>query len=428
MEAVPQDDAFALHFMATAMVGAYLKPLVSVNVAPRCTVRQVQRALWQKQGAKEGLVPCLMFRKRVLRPSEVLEEAGIEPHDILVYFLESGVVEEDPPEAPAEPPVEDVQQPADVQMQVPPPVEDDHSSLLEGLLRDLKMRWVWGIPEPEIEGLKRLTMRQLKALTYSRKVSRESHEAALVEVSDQRLPGLGFSDFQFTRLLEWVQEEANLVIHVDLPRIGRSLLQDGLYKNIFEVTGEGAKAGYSLSYRSQVESKLFGKAYDDGPAVEKVKYGAININNNSSGITAAHGYGGDAFVLQHLRLRTTITRGDSFQHNNLGTLDMAAHILKDFTDEELKHAIQRQESKPTDHDVQDHSTYKEVQLHGAVDLRLNVAMILVNPSRRSQGRDFQKTLDELKSLCGCPVYWMDTDADKVRAVNPSQRRRREQGG
>ena len=117
-----------------------------------------------------------------------------------------------------------------------------------------------------------------------------------------------------------------LNFHPDRVTGGRSVLQhlaaDGVYRGQFETgTSSGGLTAYPGGDRWLWEQRIFGGAYDDAPASERPKYGALNHRQRRIG-------GAPRFGSAHLRLRehmldrTTFCFPDSvLQPTDFGTAD-----------------------------------------------------------------------------------------------------------
>merc|ERR1712228_643924 len=112
---------------------------------------------------------------------------------------------------------------------------------------------------------------------------------------------------------------------------------DSHYRNQFET---GTSNGLFNSHlRESWEEKLFGECYKDATPFERPKYGVLDIMNDPEGVVAATQYGRSYAILKQARFRCTLTPRDSCQPSvtfeQVGTLDMCAHVLLEFSDEEL---------------------------------------------------------------------------------------------
>ena len=99
--------------------------------------------------------------------------------------------------------------------------------------------------KPEIEKIKfelenvlhereyeRLTEVQRKALTYMHKKAIHLHEKSKNDL-EKKIKKLGYKDQDIQRLYEYFENEAPLVIHVNLQRYAEFFIDDTNYRNLF---------------------------------------------------------------------------------------------------------------------------------------------------------------------------------------------------
>jgi len=233
----------------------------------------------------------------------------------------------------------------------------------------------------------------------------------------ERASRLGFDELDFVKTLEWVREQAPIIIHVNLTAVGELLAKDTHYRNQFETMSSCGSYGHG--HRSSVEDSLFGKAYAGAKGFDRVKYGTLNFANNPLGVESARHYGKDYFLLKGVRLRTTLTSADSFSLTDLGTPDYYAHVLGAYADNEFKAALSmgRHKKAVKEFENANQGQYKEAQFHGEVRLNDHVAKIVVHESHRSEGSKFADMLKQLQKTCGdCEALWMDNEEDMKKAA------------
>ncbi len=178
-----------------------------------------------------------------------------------------------------------------------------------------------------------------------------------------------------------------LNVHPDRVRDGMPLLaalaRDGIYRSQFETgTSNGGLTAYPGGDRWRWESRIFGGAYDDAPAVWRPKYGALNFRRKPAG-------GAPRFGSAHLRLteetlrRTTFCYPDSvFEPAHVGVaarmslIDLAAADDRDALDD-----------------------YIEAHVHGAVRLDRDVEALVLDPCFRDT------TVESLARALPCPIEW-----------------------
>jgi hypothetical protein len=99
----------------------------------------------------------------------------------------------------------------------------------------------------------------------------QSHELAIAHVAGLANGGPGDPAWRVT-----------LHFHPDrlvggVPML-RRMADDGVYRSQFETrTGNGELTAFPGGDRWRWESRIFGGAYDDGPAAGRPKYGALNF-------------------------------------------------------------------------------------------------------------------------------------------------------
>ncbi len=195
-----------------------------------------------------------------------------------------------------------------------------------------------------------------------------------------------------------------LNFHPDRQHRGIPILQAmaaaGTYRNQFETgTSNGGLTAHPGGDRWAWEQRIFGGAYDDAPARERPKYGALNHRSSPVG-------GAPRFGSSHLRLaphtltRTTFCYPNSvFEPERFGT---ATHLgLTGMADDDWATGV-----------TDDLDSYVEAHVHGVVDLASDVEAIVLDPAFR--GTTVVQEVGELP----CPVEWhggFRVDLDTIRA-------------
>ena len=174
----------------------------------------------------------------------------------------------------------------------------------------------------------------------------------------------------------------------------------GTYRNQFETgTSNGGLTAYPGGNRWTWERRIFGGAYDEAPAEERPKYGALNHRRSPVG-------GAPRFGSAHLRLapqplaRTTFCYPDSvFEPENFGT---ATHLaFTGLADADWVAGV-----------TDDLDNYIEAHIHGVIDLASDVEALVLDPAFRGT------TIEQEATDLPCPVEWHDgfgVDLDTVRA-------------
>jgi hypothetical protein len=163
----------------------------------------------------------------------------------------------------------------------------------------------------------------------------------------------------------------------------RRLSRDGVYRSQFETgTSNGGLTAHPGGDRWRWESRIFGHAYDDAPASDRPKYGALNFHRKLAG-------GAPRFGSAHLRLsrqslrRTTFCYPDSvFEPVDFGVAHRMSLIEKAMAD---------------DKDALD--DYIEAQVHGPVLLDEDVEALVLDPCFRGT------VVEDLALRLPCPVEW-----------------------
>ncbi|GAA2166083.1 DUF3626 domain-containing protein [Pedococcus bigeumensis] len=180
----------------------------------------------------------------------------------------------------------------------------------------------------------------------------------------------------------------------------RAMARDGRYRNQFETgTGNGGLTAHPGGHRWFWEQRIFGGAYDEAPAGERPKYGALNHRRWSVG-------GAPRFGSAHLRLaphtlaRTTFCYPDSvYQPEHFGT---AAHLdLTTAADHDWESGV-----------TEDLDSYVEAHVHGVIDLTTDVEALVLDPVYRGT------SVESDAATLPCEVEWHDgfrLDLATVRA-------------
>lgn len=224
-----------------------------------------------------------------------------------------------------------------------------------------------------------------KALRYAARESRALSEAA-VPALEARLRRWGYGPGALERVLNYIRDEAAIVIHIDLAnRLGK-MQKDTHYRNQFET---GITSGSNdLIKRKTWEDRLFPGIYETAEPRERVKYGVLNMVNDPCGIsTVSKQYGKDYLVLRGVRLRTTFSDRDSCNKGQLASCEWYAHVLERYSELELRAVaeVALGDRLYVDSAVLDTAAggYKEVQIHGELVFRKHVEAVVVHPSRRT---------------------------------------------
>jgi hypothetical protein len=164
----------------------------------------------------------------------------------------------------------------------------------------------------------------------------------------------------------------------------RRMADDGVYRSQFETgTSNGGLTAYPGGDRWRWENRIFGGAYDDAPAGDRPKYGALNFRRRLVG-------GAPRFGSAYLRLavsttaRTTFCYPDSvLEPEHFGVAGRVSALA-------AMAAADRRDPL---------NDYVEAHVHGVVDLREDVEALVLDPCYRGTAVEADAT------RLGCPVEW-----------------------
>lgn len=229
--------------------------------------------------------------------------------------------------------------------------------------------------------LSKLTPSQEKAVaTFKKKSKIISKGMKLLTLA--RFEELGYSEKDFENSIKFIKYESQIVIHVNLEKTLNFLLKDTHYRNQFETkTSSGALSTFA---RMDWERNLFGKVYDSVSGFERVKYGALNMTNDSCGVKCAYLYGDSYFVMKkEVKERTSFTYGDSAaKEMHMCSFDDCIQMLYYIDEYLLKNLIKLATDKINK--VEPHmGIYIEIQIHGPVELNDDIALLVVNDRHKN---------------------------------------------
>jgi len=246
---------------------------------------------------------------------------------------------------------------------------------------------------------------QHKALDYVIKRSAQDSKSVASALLS-RVQRLGYSENDLKKTLQWVRSASPIIIHINLDKVLKFLVEDTNYRNRFE-TSSGSTY---MEARKSWEDRIFNKAYHSSPPSERVKYGVLNIVGDPRGVRKCALQYGDSFLqLKKVRLRTTFASEDTSSSTvKLSCCEHYENVLFSYTDQEIKAIIDVATGKVLFHRSDCISQYKEVQIHGPVSLSENVECIVVNP-RHKKDSVTTKLLDRFVEQNKCNLIWMDPD-------------------
>lgn len=223
----------------------------------------------------------------------------------------------------------------------------------------------------------------------------------------ERVCRLGYLEKDVQRTLQWIRNEAPIIIHVSLERALGFLVKDTHYRNQFETRTSGGST--DLRARSSWEDNIFNNIYASSPPFDRVKYGVLNIVGDPHGVRSCYHYGDSFLQLKKVRLRTTFASMDtSCGAVKLSCCEYYGNVLNEYTDMELKAILDVATRRVPSMKSDMISNYKEVQIHGPVCLSENVECIVVNHRYRGE-TSMETLLEEFVKKNGCNLIWMDPD-------------------
>jgi len=222
-----------------------------------------------------------------------------------------------------------------------------------------------------------------------------------------RVQRLGYSENDLKRTLQWVRSASPIIIHINLDRVLKFLVDDTHYRNRFETGTSGGST--DMVARKSWEDRIFNNAYHRSPPSDRVKYGVLNIVGDPRGVRSCIHYGDSFLQLKKVRLRTTFASQDTSGPGvKLSCCEHYENVLFSYTNQEITAIIDVATGKVPFHRSDCISQYKEVQIHGPVSLSENVECIVVNP-RHSKDSLTTKRLDRFVEQNKCNLIWMDPD-------------------
>eukprot|EP00928_Gymnodinium_smaydae_P082424 TRINITY_DN6576_c0_g1_i2.p1 TRINITY_DN6576_c0_g1~~TRINITY_DN6576_c0_g1_i2.p1 ORF type:complete len:641 (-),score=147.14 TRINITY_DN6576_c0_g1_i2:46-1902(-) len=271
-----------------------------------------------------------------------------------------------------------------------------------------------------------------KALRFVAEAARPLSRASEKQL-ERRLRSWGYKPASLARVLAYIRDEAAIIVHIDLASRLPKLLKDSHYRNQFE-TGS-TRGSSNLEKRRSWEDRLFSGIYENAEAVDRVKYGVLNMVNDPCGIAnVAKQYGADYLVLRGVRLRTTFSDRDSCNQGQLASCEWYAHVLAQYTDLELRAVLDVAlgERLFVDSKVLDTAAggYKEVQIHGELEFEKHVEAVVAHPSHRNT--PLQKQLQTWCERIGARLEFMPEAGNSnvpaaIVAENPVWRWRPSEG-
>eukprot|EP00930_Biecheleria_cincta_P045374 TRINITY_DN31282_c0_g1_i1.p1 TRINITY_DN31282_c0_g1~~TRINITY_DN31282_c0_g1_i1.p1 ORF type:complete len:677 (+),score=132.93 TRINITY_DN31282_c0_g1_i1:190-2031(+) len=285
-----------------------------------------------------------------------------------------------------------------------------------GIEPDSQAYWELVLPESELEAVCHLTPCQKRAVSNIRCIAKVNHAKAL-PVLQRRVAKLGFKDMDLWTTLSWVRDFAPVIVHFWFDRMCKFLLEDTHYRSQFET---GSSCGLNnREVRERWERDLFQGAYDGCKDFERPKYGVLNVHNDYRGVVRAAQYGDCYMILKDFRLRTTFSPEDSanLKAERLACLDYYAHVLNEYTDQELVETLKvavTGKIGSSDSIASSGLKYKEAQYHGEVAFAQHVERIVL-----PQVDKYTNRVDDIEAVCaknGWEWCWMDEEKARREAA------------
>lgn len=284
-----------------------------------------------------------------------------------------------------------------------------------GMLDDEQSTWKPVVSAQDLVTAANLEPCQMDALRHVRNLARINHNKALPELT-QRFEQMGYTVADMWMTLAWIRELAPVIIHVNLPTIAENLAKDSHYRNQFETKSSAGLLDFSV--RNDWEASLFGRAYEDAQHFHRPKYGVLNVWNDPYGIYGCEQYGDSYLVLKDVRLRCTLAPQDSggLPAQRLAVLDYYGHTLLEYSREELEETVKlarhgREKLGDSQHLCHDWGKYKEVQIHGEIDLSKHVERIVINERHIARKAQYE----EMAQNKGWQIAWVKEMVEELKA-------------
>lgn len=295
-----------------------------------------------------------------------------------------------------------------------------------GINEEEQTIWEVVMDGAELAAAAEMTSCQKDAVGHIRNLARENHKKAL-PLLQKRFEGLGSNSSDMWMTLAWIRELAPVTLHIDLDKISPFLLSDTHYRNQFETSSSSGIL--NLKVREKWEKDLFGSNYDIAEPRERPKYGVQNVWNDHRGVKGCWQYGDSYLVLKNVRLRSTLSPEDSgnLKATRLAVLDFYAHVLQEYSDEELRMALRvaqggREHLGDSDAVIEKWGKYKEAQIHGPIEFSKHVDRLVAS----ERHRDMAGELQEIAEKHGFTLTWVEDMKSELQAHEAGEQQTREQ--
>ncbi|CAB9526425.1 Protein of unknown function (DUF3626) [Seminavis robusta] len=262
-------------------------------------------------------------------------------------------------------------------------------------------------PPSKQEVLDSLQPCQKEAIQYVTKKAKEMHDKSLPRL-ETRIASLGFSPEDLKQCLDYIQDDAPIVIHLKESTLS-FLVKDTHYRNLFETSTSGG--GRDKNARGKWESDMFGGSYNSSACTnfDKPKYGCLNVSGDIQGVNSARRYGNLFMILQpHVRYRSTFFNKDTgafVATATLATHEFYAHVLDGYNDNDLSAVVNVCKSTRVGGTRSTCTTYKEVQIHGPVCLATDIQALSVPGHYGTAGEALKKDVLEFQKKANCNILW-----------------------
>jgi hypothetical protein len=252
-----------------------------------------------------------------------------------------------------------------------------------------------------------LTLAQQNALKYVNKKSKIFIKNVKMQINADFLTK-NYNLEDIDKIIKYIQNDVQIVIHININKDLQYFLNDNHYKNIFEIPEK--KGIFYLKQRNEWEDFLFSKSYSDDniEPIEKVKYGTLNLLNNSAGVMSCISFGDSYFVLKNnIKKRTTFSYGNSLakdmQNFYITNFKNCLSILSSINPTLLEMLIKIVNNENIDNNY----NYKciEAQIHGSIFFNRDIEKMVVK-KHYQQNNDIQHMLNEFSLKNNVPIEYV----------------------
>ncbi|KAJ4452535.1 putative Calcium-dependent protein kinase 15 [Paratrimastix pyriformis] len=271
-------------------------------------------------------------------------------------------------------------------------------------------------PVKEMLAMAVLNEMQSRAVRYVIEGAQEESDHATPHLL-ARVRKLGFDEAQTRRTLQYIRDEAPIIIHFNPEKVLKFFVKDTHYRNLFETRHGGGCE--SLPTRMGWEDKIFNRIYPHSclsvldpstiastpiKAFDRPKYGVVNFLNDEHGVRACSSYGDSYLLLKNVRLRTTFASCDTSSPTvKLASCEHYAHILATYSPAELKAVIEVSNKIRLSADSSIISEYKEIQIHGPVEFSRDIEAVFIRATHRTRMR---RLAEEFGRINNVPIIWV----------------------